>query len=69
MVVVMVMVVMRSRGERWSGEHQDQEHSSKNLLHEENLAWRGLRKPAWRALESKKERFVPECGPRRRGVN
>jgi hypothetical protein len=29
MVVVMVMVVMRSRCERRSGEHEDQEHSSK----------------------------------------
>jgi hypothetical protein len=38
MVVMMVMVVMRSRGKRRSGENQDQEHSSKNLLHEENLA-------------------------------
>jgi hypothetical protein len=38
MVVMTVMVMMRRRGERWSGEHEDQEHSSKNLLHEENLA-------------------------------
>jgi hypothetical protein len=33
MVVMTVMVVMRSRCERRSGEHEDQEHSSKNLLH------------------------------------
>jgi len=33
MVVMMVMVMMRSRGERRSGEHQDQKHSSKDLLH------------------------------------
>jgi len=32
MVVMTVMVVMRSR-ERRSGEHEDQEHSSENLLH------------------------------------
>ena len=38
MVVMMVMVAMRSRGERRSGEYQDQEHSSKNLLHGVNLA-------------------------------
>ena len=33
MVVMTVMVVMRSRRERRSGEHENQEHSSKNLLH------------------------------------
>jgi hypothetical protein len=38
MVVVMVVMMMRSRGERRSGENQDQEHSSKNLLHGVNLA-------------------------------
>jgi len=38
MVVMTVMVVMRSRGERRSGEDQDKEHSSKYLLHAVNLA-------------------------------
>lgn len=38
MVVVAMMMVMRSRGERRTGEHHDQEHSSKNLLHGLNLA-------------------------------
>ena len=33
MVVMTVMVVMRSCRERRSGEHEDQEHSSKNLFH------------------------------------
>lgn len=33
MVVMTVVMMMRSRGERRSGEHQDQEHGSKNLLH------------------------------------
>jgi hypothetical protein len=33
MVVMTMMVVMRSRREGWSSEHEDQEHSSKNLLH------------------------------------
>ena len=33
MVVMTVMVVMRSRREGRSGEHEDQEHSSNNLLH------------------------------------
>jgi hypothetical protein len=44
---MVVMVMMRSRGERRGGEHQDQEHGSKDLLHGENLArgdfWRQLR--------------------------
>ena len=46
-LVMVVMVMMRSRGERRGGEHQDQEHGSKDLLHGENLArgdfWRQLR--------------------------
>jgi hypothetical protein len=33
MVVMTVMVMMRRCGEGRSGEHEDQEHSSKNLLH------------------------------------
>jgi hypothetical protein len=37
-MVVMVMMMMRGRGERRGGEYQDQEHSSKDLLHGENLA-------------------------------
>jgi hypothetical protein len=40
MVMMMVMVVIRSRGKRRGGEHQDQEHGSKNLFHGENLAQR-----------------------------
>jgi hypothetical protein len=38
MVVMMVMVMMRSRGKRRRGEYQDQEDSSKDLLHGVNLA-------------------------------
>ena len=38
MVVMTVMVMMRSRGKRRGGEHQNQEHSSKDLLHGVNLA-------------------------------
>jgi hypothetical protein len=37
-VVMMVMVMMRSRSERRGGEHQDQEHGSKDFLHGGNLA-------------------------------
>jgi hypothetical protein len=37
-VVVTVMMVMLSRCERRSGDHEDQEHSSKDLLHGVNLA-------------------------------
>ena len=48
-MVVMTMVVMvRRRGECRSGEHQDEERSSKNLLHGVNVArgrlWKCLRK-------------------------
>jgi TldD protein len=54
-MVVMVMVMMRSRGERRGGEHQDQEHGSKDSFHGKNLArrqfWRQLRP----ARESSKE--------------
>jgi hypothetical protein len=38
MMVMTVMVMMRSRSERRSSEHQDQEHGSKDLFHEVNLA-------------------------------
>jgi len=54
-VVVTVMMVMLSRCERRSGDHEDQEHSSKDLLHGVNLArcclWKYLR----RAHESSEE--------------
>jgi hypothetical protein len=37
-MVVMMVMVMRSRSERRGGKHQDQKHKSKNFLHGGNLA-------------------------------
>ena len=62
MVVVAVMVVMRSRRERRSGEHEDQEHSSKDLLHGVNVARGGLWKYQWARHESSVE--MPGAGMR-----
>ena len=38
MVVMTMVMVMRSRGQRRSGEHQDKEHGSKDLFHGVNVA-------------------------------
>ena len=62
MVVMTVMVVMRSRGERRSGEHEDQEHSSGDLLHGVNVARGGLWKYQWARHESSVE--TPGAGMR-----
>ncbi len=45
-MVVMVMVMLGSCGERRSSENQDQERGSKDLFHGGNLAWRQL----WKQL-------------------
>ncbi len=58
MVVMMVMVMIR-RGERRGGEHQNQKHSSKDLLHGVNLARWKLWKPARLAGESSEEMVHP----------
>lgn len=55
MVMVTMMMVMLSRGERRSGNHEDQEHSSKDLLHGVNLARCRLWKYLPRAYESSEE--------------
>jgi hypothetical protein len=55
MVVMAVMVVMCSCRERRSGEHEDQEHSSKDLLHGVNVARGGLWKYQWARHESSVE--------------
>lgn len=38
MVVMTVVMVMRSRGERGSDKHHDQKRSSEDLLHRVNVA-------------------------------
>lgn len=45
-MVMMVVMVMGRRGERRSGKHQDQKHSSKDLLHGVNVTRGELWKPA-----------------------
>jgi hypothetical protein len=58
-VMTMMVVVVRRRGEGRSGEHQDEERSSENLLHGVNVArgrmWKCLR----RAHESSEEPSDP----------
>jgi hypothetical protein len=51
--------MMRRRGEGRSGEHEDQESSSKNLLHGVNLARRRLWKYLRRTHESSEETADP----------
>jgi 5-bromo-4-chloroindolyl phosphate hydrolysis protein len=58
-VMVVMMMVMRSRGKGRSCEHEDQEHSSKDLLHEVNLARCRLWKYLRRAHESSEETADP----------
>ena len=41
MVVMTVMMVMRRGGKGRGGEHEDQEHSCKNLLHGGKCSMRG----------------------------
>lgn len=41
-VVMTVMMMVRRRGEGRGGEHEDQEHSSKNLLHGGKCSTRGI---------------------------
>ena len=70
MVMMMVMVMMRSRGKRRSGENQDQEHSSKDLLHGEKFSTKAIVETiATDTTNQARKRFVPQCEPRRRGVN
>jgi hypothetical protein len=38
MVVMTVVVMMGCGGKGWGSEHENQEHGSKHLLHEVNLA-------------------------------
>ena len=54
-VMMMVMVVMRGRGERRSGEYHDQKYSSKDLLHGLNVARRRLWKVPRNPHESSEE--------------
>jgi len=41
-MVVMVVVMMRSRGERRGSENQDQEHGSKDLFHGEKFSMKTI---------------------------
>lgn len=47
-MVMMMVVMMGRRGERRSGKHQDQKHSSKNLLHGVNVT----RGELWKAAQA-----------------
>ena len=62
-VMVVVMMVMRVAANAGAGEHQDKEHSSKNLLHGVNLArcrlWKHLTKGT---MYQVRKRLVPRCG-------
>lgn len=55
MVVMTMVMVMRSRGQRRSGEHQDKEHGSKDLLHGVNVARCELWKSELRQHESSEQ--------------
>lgn len=68
-VMTMVVVVMRGRGKRRSGEYHDQKNSSKDLLHRLNVARCGLWKGPGSPHESSEERFVSSGGKPRRSVN
>jgi hypothetical protein len=58
-MVVTVVVMVGCRSESWSGEHEDQECSSENLLHGVNLARCRLWKYVRRAHESSEETADP----------
>jgi hypothetical protein len=60
--VMTVVMVMRSRGECRSGEHQDQKHSSKNLLHGLNLARSECGNARGRFMNQVRKRLIPPCG-------
>lgn len=59
-VMTMMVVMMRRRGEGRSGEHQDEERSSDNLLHGVNLTRCKLWKYLRRAHESSEEPADPK---------